>query len=137
MSRYKVPCIAFINKCDRSGANPFRVIEQLREKLNHNAVAMQIPIGLESDFQGVVDLVSMKALYFDGPSGEQIRMEEIPQGLRAEAEARRESLIDAASMFSDELMEAALDEKVTPDILIDADPCPRTHPCIHRICLQK
>ena len=120
MSRYKVPCIAFINKCDRSGANPFRVIEQLREKLNHNAVAMQIPIGLESDFQGVVDLVSMKAMYFDGPSGEQIRMEEIPQGLRAEAEARRESLIDAASMFSDELMEAALDEKVTADVLIDA-----------------
>ena len=120
MSRYKVPCIAFINKCDRSGANPFRVIGQLREKLNHNAVAIQIPIGLESDFQGVVDLVSMKAMYFDGPSGEQIRLEEIPQGLRAEAEARRESLIDAASMFSDELMEAALDEKVTADVLIDA-----------------
>ncbi len=120
MSRYKVPCIAFINKCDRSGANPFRVIEQLREKLNHNAIAMQIPIGLESDFQGVVDLISMKAMYFDGPSGEQIRLEEIPQGLRAEAEARRESLIDAASMFSDELMEAALDEKVTADVLIDA-----------------
>ncbi len=120
MSRYKVPCIAFINKCDRSGANPFRVIGQLKEKLGHNAVAMQIPIGLESDFQGVVDLVSMKAMYFDGPSGEQIRLEEIPQGLRAEAEARRESLIDAASMFSDELMEAALDEKVTADVLIDA-----------------
>ncbi|MEA1992623.1 MAG: elongation factor G [Thermodesulfobacteriota bacterium] len=120
MSRYKVPCIAFINKCDRSGANPFRVIEQLREKLNHNAIAMQIPIGLESDFQGVVDLISMKAMYFDGPSGEQLRLEEIPQGLRAEAEARRESLIDAASMFSDELMEAALDEKVTADVLIDA-----------------
>ncbi|MCD4755055.1 MAG: elongation factor G, partial [Deltaproteobacteria bacterium] len=76
--------------------------------------------GLESDFQGVVDLVSMKAMYFDGPSGEQIRLEEIPQGLRAEAEVRRESLIDAASMFSDELMEAALDEKVTTDVLIDA-----------------
>ncbi len=120
MSRYKVPCIAFINKCDRSGANPFRVIGQLKEKLGHNAVAMQIPIGLESDFQGVVDLISMKAMYFDGPSGEQIRLEEIPQGLRAEAEARRESLVDAASMFSDELMEAALDEKVTADVLIDA-----------------
>jgi len=120
MARYKVPCVAFINKCDRNGANPFRVLEQLREKLGHNAIAMQIPIGLESDFQGVVDLVSMKAMYFDGPNGEQIRLEEIPQGLRAEAEARRESLIDAASMFSDELMEAALDEKVTTDILIDA-----------------
>jgi elongation factor G len=120
MSRYKIPCIAFINKCDRSGANPFRVIEQLREKLDHNAVAMQIPIGLESDFQGIVDLISMKALYFDGSSGEQVRLEEIPQGLRAKAEARRESLIDAASMFSDELMEAALDGEVTADVLIDA-----------------
>jgi elongation factor G len=120
MSRYKVPCIAFINKCDRSGANPFRVIEQLKEKLKHNAVALQIPIGLESDFQGVVDLISMKAMYFDGPSGEQIRLEEIPKGLREEAEACRERLIDAASMFSDELMEAALEEKVTADVLIDA-----------------
>ncbi len=120
MSRYKVPRIAFINKCDRSGANPLRVIEQLREKLNHNAVAMQIPIGLESDFRGVVDLVSMKAMYFDGPSGEQISLEEIPQGLRAEAEARRDSLVDAASMFSDELMEAALNETVTADVLTDA-----------------
>jgi elongation factor G len=120
MSRYKIPCIAIINKCDRSGANPFRVIEQLREKLDHNAIAMQIPIGLESDFQGIVDLISMKALYFNGPSGEQVRLEEIPQGLRAEAAARRESLIDAASMFSDELMEAALDGEVTADVLIDA-----------------
>ena len=70
MKRYKVPCIAFINKCDRSGANPFRVIEQIRGKLGHNAVPLQIPIGLESDFQGVVDLLLMKAIYFDGDSGE-------------------------------------------------------------------
>ncbi len=120
MSRYKVPCIAFINKCDRNGANPLRVIGQLRDKLGHNAVAMQIPIGLESEFQGVVDLILMKALYFDGPSGERIRIEEIPEELRAEAETARESLIDAASMFSDELMEAALDGEVIADILIDA-----------------
>ncbi len=120
MSRYKVPCIAFINKCDRSGANPLRVIDQLREKLNHNAVAMQLPIGLESDFRGVVDLVSMKAMYFDGRSGEQIRLEEIPQELQTEAQTRREILIDAASMFSDELMEAALNETVTADVLINA-----------------
>mgnify|MGYP001109611168 CR=1 FL=1 len=57
MKRYKVPCIAFINKCDRSGANPFRVIKQLREKLGHNAVALQIPIGVEDKHDGVVDLV--------------------------------------------------------------------------------
>ena len=73
MKRYKVPSIAFINKCDRSGANPFRVIDQLREKLGHKPVALQIPIGLEADFEGVVDLVRMQAVYFDGDQGENIR----------------------------------------------------------------
>jgi elongation factor G len=120
MARYKVPCIAFINKCDRSGANPFRVIGQLKEKLGHNPVAMQIPIGLEADFEGVVDLVTMKALYFDGENGEQIRVEAIPEALIDEAEARREALIDEASMFSDELTEAALEGEVTKDMIIAA-----------------
>ncbi len=120
MSRYKVPCIAFVNKCDRSGANPLKVVEQLRDKLNHNAVAMQIPIGLENDFQGIVDLVSMKAVYFDGSQGERVRIEDIPAELVAEAEERREILIDAASMFSEELMEAALEGEVPEDILRDA-----------------
>ncbi len=121
MKRYKVPCIAFINKCDRSGANPFRVIEQLRTKLGHNAVAMQIPIGLETDLQGVIDLVAMKAVYFDGDNGENIRTEEIPQSLLAEAKAKREELIDAASLFSDELTEAILEEKeITPELLYAA-----------------
>ncbi len=120
MSRYKVPYVAFINKCDRSGADPYRVIDQIETKLRHNAVAMQIPIGLEADFQGVVDLISMKALYFDGPHGEKVRTEEIPERLRREAEDRREILIDAASMFSDELMEAALEDRVTKDLLIEA-----------------
>ena len=120
MSRYKVPYIAFINKCDRSGANPYRVIDQLKSKLGHNAIPMQVPIGLESSFQGIVDLVCMKALYFDGPHGEKVRVEEIPERLRKEAESGREALIDAASMFSDELMEAALDDRVTEDLLIEA-----------------
>ncbi|PKN69540.1 MAG: elongation factor G [Deltaproteobacteria bacterium HGW-Deltaproteobacteria-12] len=121
MKRYKVPCIAFINKCDRSGANPFRVISQLRSKLGHNAVAMQIPIGLETEAEGVVDLVSMKALYFDGANGEIIRQEEIPQNLLAEAKIKREELIEAASLFSDELTDAILEEKeITPDLLYAA-----------------
>jgi elongation factor G len=111
MKRYKVPCIAFINKCDRSGANPFRVISQLRTKLGHNAVAMQIPIGLEIEAEGVIDLVSMKALYFDGDNGENVRTEEIPANLQEEAKSKREELIDAASLFSDELTEAILEEK--------------------------
>jgi len=120
MKRYKVPCIAFINKCDRSGANPFRVIDQLKNKLGHNAVALQIPIGLEADMVGVVDLVSMKALYFDGENGEDVRVEEIPESLLAEAEEKREVLIDAASMFSDDLMEAALEGEVTEAMLVSA-----------------
>ncbi|MEW5733754.1 MAG: elongation factor G [Thermodesulfobacteriota bacterium] len=120
MARYKVPCLAFINKCDRMGANPFRVTEQLREKLNHNAVLLQIPIGLETDFSGVVDLITMKALYFDGSSGETVRQEEIPPALMEEAQKRREILIDAASMFSDELMEAALSGDPEPELLAAA-----------------
>jgi elongation factor G len=121
MKRYKVPSIAFINKCDRSGANPFRVISQLKSKLGHNAVAMQIPIGLENEAEGVVDLVSMKALYFDGDNGEIVREAEIPQNLLEEAKAKREELIDAASVFSDELTEAILNEsEVTSELIYAA-----------------
>jgi elongation factor G len=118
MKRYKVPSIAFINKCDRSGANPFRVISQLKSKLGHNAVAMQIPIGLENEAEGVVDLVSMKALYFDGDNGEIVREAEIPQNLLEEARTKREELIDAASVFSDELTEAILNESEISSELI-------------------
>ncbi len=117
MKRYKVPRVAFVNKCDRSGANPARVTDQLREKLGHNAVMMQIPIGLEDKHDGVVDLVKMKAMFFDGDNGEIIREEEIPEGLLIEAETRREILIDAASMFDDALMEAALEDAVTEEML--------------------
>ncbi len=120
MKRYKVPGIAFINKCDRIGANPDRVIRQLREKLGHNAVAIQIPVGLEGDLEGVVDLVTMKALYFDGENGEKVRMEDIPDSLLSDAEEKREVLIDAASIFSDELMEAALEDSVTPELILSA-----------------
>jgi elongation factor G len=121
MKRYKVPCIAFINKCDRSGADPFRVIGQLRSKLGHNAVALQIPLGLEMDLQGVVDLISMKALYFDGDNGEIIRSEDIPEDLLALAKTKREELIDAASVFSDELTEAILEEReISESMILDA-----------------
>jgi len=120
MRRYNVPRIAFVNKCDRSGANPDRVVTQLREKLGHNAVAMQIPIGLEADLQGVVDLVTMKACYFDGDNGENLRIEEIPAELQAEAEQKREEMLDAVSMFSDELTEAILEENVTEDLIHEA-----------------
>ncbi len=121
MKRYKVPCVAFVNKCDRNGANPTRVISQLKDKLGHNAVAMQLPIGLEADFEGIIDLVSMKAFYFDGENGEEVRIEQIPDGLAAEALQKREELIDAASMYSDLLTEAVLEEQeVTGDMILKA-----------------
>jgi elongation factor G len=120
MSRYKVPRLAFINKCDRSGADPYRVVKQLREKLNHNAVLMQIPIGLKGDFSGVIDLVSMKAVYFEGPCGEDLRSGEIPPDLLGEAHAKREEMLDAASMFSDELTEAILEDTETEELIIKA-----------------
>ncbi len=120
MKRYKVPCIAFVNKCDRSGANPFRVVEQLKEKLGHNAVALQIPMGLEADFEGIVDLIYMQAVYFEGENGETVRVENIPDAFLSKALDKREELIDAAAMFSDELTEAALEDRVTADLIISA-----------------
>ena len=118
MKRYHVPRIAFVNKCDRTGANPYRVKDQLVEKLGLNAVLMQIPIGLEDRLEGVVDLVEMKALYFDeGPDHLQVREAEIPEELLAEAQAKREEMLDAVSMCSDELMEAMLEDAVTPDLI--------------------
>jgi len=120
MVRYQVPRIAFINKCDRTGADPFRVVRQLREKLNHNAVLLQIPLGIESDHQGVIDLIRMKALSFEGEHGEQIVESEIPAEYLDSAENRREELLDAVSLFSDELTEAILEERVTEDLMHDA-----------------
>jgi len=119
MKRYRVPRIAFINKVDRTGANPFRVVQQLRSKLGHNAVAMQIPIGLEGDFQGIVDLVSMKAFYFEGENGETVREAAVPASLVEEAKKHREILVDAASVFSDELTEAVLEEREIPESLLN------------------
>ncbi len=115
MRRYNVPRLAFINKLDRVGANPYRVTEQLREKLGLNAVMLQIPIGLEAEHHGVVDLITMRAVYFDGDNGEKIREEAIPSGLQGEAEARREQMLDAVSMFDEELMEAVLEGAPTEE----------------------
>jgi elongation factor G len=110
LKRYHVPRIAFVNKCDRQGANPVRVRMQLREKLGLNAYMMELPIGLEDKLEGVVDLVAMKAIYFDGPNGEDLRIAEIPANLQADAEKYREELLDAASMFDDSLMEEIMEK---------------------------
>jgi len=113
LKRYHVPRLAFINKCDRTGANPFKVKAQLAEKLGLNPVFMTLPIGLEDKLEGIIDLVEMKAVYFDGPNGEDIRYAEIPAHLAADAEKYREELIESASMYDDELMEAALEGTAT------------------------
>src|SRR5512146_1016661 len=117
MRRYGVPRIAFVNKCDRAGANPLRVKDQLREKLNLNPVLLQLPIGLEDKFEGVVDLIKMKAFRFEGANGERILEGEIPAAMAADAKKAREEMLDALSMFSDELTEAILEEKVTEDLI--------------------
>ncbi len=120
MRRYRVPRLAFVNKLDRSGANPAKVSEQLRDKLGLNSVLMQLPIGLEADHAGVVDLVKMKALRFEGDNGEHMLEEEIPADMRDEAEAARENMLDAVSLFSDELTEAILEEQVTEELIHEA-----------------
>jgi elongation factor G len=117
LRRYGVPFIAFVNKADRIGANPLKVRDQIADKLGHRAVLMQVPIGLEGGFRGLIDLVRMKALYFDGPEGEIVRTEDVPGEFAAEAAARRDELVDAASFFSDELMEAALEGRATEAML--------------------
>ncbi|MDC7237483.1 MAG: elongation factor G [Sphaerochaetaceae bacterium] len=121
MKRYNVPRIAFINKCDRTGANPYRVKDQLIEKLGLNAVMMQVPIGLEDKLEGVIDLVEMQAIYFDaGEDGLQPRYAEIPAELVDEANEKREELLDAISLVDDDLMEAMLEENVTVDLINSA-----------------
>lgn len=121
MKRYNVPRIAFINKCDRTGANPYRVRQQLIDKLGLNAVFLEIPIGLEDKLQGVIDLVRMKAYYFDqGENMDQQREAEIPAELLEEARTKREEMLDAVSLFSDELMEAMLEDTVTEELIVAA-----------------
>lgn len=109
MKRYKVPRICFVNKMDRAGANPFRGVQMLREKLKHNAHLITYPIGAEDQFEGVCDLVTMKAFYFDGANGETVREEEIPDNLLADCKKYREDLIAALGDFDDVIAEKYLE----------------------------
>ncbi len=118
MKRYGVPRLAFINKMDRTGANPRKVVRQLRDKLDCDAVMMQIPIGSEQNFRGVVDLITGKAVYFDGNQGEKVRYESVPEELVSEFEESRKAMLESLSMYSDELMELLLEEKCVPLDLI-------------------
>jgi len=121
MKRYGVPRLAFVNKLDRQGANPFRVKDMLREKLGLNSVMYQIPIGLEDQHQGSVDLIQMKAFYFDGDNGENIRIEEIPENLKAQAVEYREKMIEMLAEVNDDIAEKFLNgQAVTNDEIIAA-----------------
>ncbi len=118
MTRYQVPRIAFVNKMDRAGADPIRVMNQLRDKLGHNAHMITLPIGAEERFQGVIDLIEMRALYFDGDNGEKIRIEDIPAELVNEAKERRHELIAAMGDFNDDVAELYLADKEVPNNLL-------------------
>ncbi|NOT77908.1 MAG: elongation factor G [Bacteriovoracaceae bacterium] len=109
MKRYSVPRMAFLNKMDRMGANPHKGVAALKEKLFHNAVLMQLPIGAEENFKGVVDLITREAYFFDGENGEKVRVEAIPADMLDEVEEFREKLLDAASNFDDNMVEKILE----------------------------
>jgi elongation factor G len=120
MKRYHVPRLAFINKMDRTGSNPDRVVAQVKEKMDCDAILMQWPIGKEDGFLGVIDLVTMKALYFDGDNGEKVREEAIPAELLDAAKLARHHMLESLAMYSDELMERLLSEEAVPEELIHA-----------------
>ncbi|KAI0473473.1 elongation factor G 1 precursor [Xylariaceae sp. FL0804] len=119
MRRYNIPRISFVNKMDRMGANPWKAVEQINSKLKIPAAAIQIPIGLEDEFKGVVDLIDMKAIYNEGPKGTIIRVEDkIPENLRALAEEKRQVLIEKLADVDDEMAEMFLDEKTPTSLQI-------------------
>lgn len=102
--RYKVPRIAFINKMDRTGANFYKVHDQMRDRLRANAIAIQLPIGSESEFQGIVDLVRMRAYIYANDQGTDIQETEIPADIQAQADDYRTKLIEAVAETDDDLM---------------------------------
>jgi elongation factor G len=118
MKRYHVPRLAFINKMDRTGSNPQRVVAQVKEKMDCDAILMQWPIGKEENFEGVIDLVRMKAIYFDGNNGEKVREEAIPAELLNEAKQAQHHMLESLAMYSDEMMELLLSEEEVPEELI-------------------
>ncbi|CAH0556894.1 unnamed protein product [Brassicogethes aeneus] len=129
MKRYNVPCLAFINKLDRMGANPQRVLSQMRSKMNHNAAFIQLPIGVESNCKGIIDLVTQKAVIFEGSFGEELRYDEIPKEMRTESDEKRHELIEHLSNADEKLGELYLEEKPINEEDIKA--------AIRRTCLKR
>ena len=112
MKRYKVPRIAFVNKMDRTGADPERVKQDIAEKLGLNVVPIQLNVGAGEDFQGVIDLITMKFLSFEGARGEKVVANDIPADYQEKAEEARHEMLENLSMFDDELMEMLLEDQV-------------------------
>ena len=108
MRRYAVPRLCFINKCDRTGADPWKVLKQVREKLRLNAAAVHVPIGLEENHAGVVDLVRNEAVTFHGSNGNDIKIEPVPENMKALVAEKRRELIEAVAEVDDELGELFL-----------------------------
>lgn len=123
-NKYHVPRIAFINKMDRAGADFLSVVQQIKEKLGANPVPVQLPIGSEENFAGIIDLVTMEAInyYPDGAGGTRLEIEEIPAALRDEAEEYRAKLIEAIAEVDDTLLERFLEDhdSITPEEILTA-----------------
>jgi elongation factor G len=111
MKRYHIPRLAFINKMDRTGARPFSIVDDVKEKLGVDACLVQYPMGGGESFEGVIDLVTEKAIYFDGKDGEKVREEAVPAKYAAEVKKYRHIMLETLAMYSDELMEQLLAEQ--------------------------
>ncbi|KAJ6649566.1 Elongation factor G, mitochondrial [Pseudolycoriella hygida] len=129
MKRYNVPCLAFINKLDRMGSNPDRVLAQMRSKLKHNAAFIQLPIGLESECKGIVDIIEQKAVYFEGDFGLKLREDEVPKNLLSKVTDKRQELIEHLSNVDEIFGELFLEDKGFKDSDIKA--------AIRRSCLKR
>ncbi|MCH82952.1 elongation factor G [Trifolium medium] len=114
MTRYELPRLVFINNVDQKGANPWEVLNQARSKLQHHSAAVQVPIGLEDDFKGLVDLVQLKAYFFHGSNGENVVVEEVPADMDALVSEKRHELIKAVSEVDNILAEAFCSDKPIP-----------------------
>ncbi|KAK2017184.1 translation elongation factor G [Colletotrichum eremochloae] len=121
MKRYNVPRISFVNKMDRMGANPWKAVEQINKKLKIPAAAIQVPIGAENEFEGVIDLIEKKAYYFEGPRGTVVKTTDVlPGGYHDLVEEKRQELIEKLADVDDEIAELFLDEKVPTNAQIKA-----------------
>ena len=117
---YNVPRMIYINKMDIMGANFYNVVDMVHERLRCNAVPIQLPIGSEADFRGIIDLLEMKADVYYDDLGKDMRVEEIPEDMRAEAEEYRTQLLEAGADFDDEIMEMYLEGEEIPTEMIKA-----------------